>query len=149
MIFFWLRNLQNLPMSNFGKYDFISITLLESEFWRNGILPEEILGEVNFKHSYQLINDSELFCFFELNYYASAGETELVKAYIKMVGEFHIIDTPPLSVEKFTEVNSQAIMFPFIREHLALLTSKAGMVPILLPPVNFVEKAALEKKSEK
>ncbi|MCU0433449.1 MAG: protein-export chaperone SecB [Bacteroidia bacterium] len=135
-------------MSNSGKYDFLSVTLLESEFWRNNFLPDEIIGEVNLNHTHHLVNDTELYCFFELGYFSGSDESEFVKAHIKMVGHFQIIGTPPLSVEKFTEVNSQAIMFPFIREHLASLTLKAGMDPILLPPVNFVEKATLEKRKE-
>ena len=34
------------------------------------------------------------------------------------------------------EKNTVAIMFPFIRSEVTLLTSQPGMTPIVLPPVN-------------
>ena len=46
-----------------------------------------------------------------------------------------------LSIENFSKVNAPAIIFPFVREHLASVSMKAGINPILLPAVNFVKLA--------
>lgn len=35
--------------------------------------------------------------------------------------------------------NTVAIMFPFIRSQVSLMTSQPGMVPIVLPPINVNE----------
>ena len=38
--------------------------------------------------------------------------------------------------ESIINTNTVAIMFPFIRSQVTLLTSQPGMVPIILPPIN-------------
>ncbi len=41
-------------------------------------------------------------------------------------------------IEKVCFVNCAAIIFPYLREHLADLTRRSGLPPFHLPPVNFV-----------
>ncbi len=38
--------------------------------------------------------------------------------------------------ENIINMNTVAIMFPFIRSQVTLLTSQPGMAPIILPPIN-------------
>ena len=38
--------------------------------------------------------------------------------------------------EKIVKTNTVAIMFPFIRSQVTLLTTQPGMNPIVLPPIN-------------
>ena len=38
--------------------------------------------------------------------------------------------------ESIININTVAIMFPFIRSQVTLLTSQPGMTPIILPPIN-------------
>ena len=38
--------------------------------------------------------------------------------------------------ESIINTNTVAIMFPFIRSQVTLLTSQPGMTPIILPPIN-------------
>ena len=38
--------------------------------------------------------------------------------------------------EKIMKSNTVAIMFPFIRSQVTLLTTQPGMAPIVLPPIN-------------
>lgn len=38
--------------------------------------------------------------------------------------------------EKIINANTVAIMFPFIRSQVTLLTTQPGMTPIVLPPIN-------------
>ena len=39
-------------------------------------------------------------------------------------------------VRSLMEVNTVAIMFPFIRSQVSLLTTQPGMTPIIIPPIN-------------
>ena len=39
-------------------------------------------------------------------------------------------------VRSIMETNTVAIMFPFIRSQVSLLTTQPGMTPIILPPIN-------------
>ena len=38
--------------------------------------------------------------------------------------------------ENIVKTNTVAIMFPFIRSQVTLLTTQPGMTPIVLPPIN-------------
>ena len=38
--------------------------------------------------------------------------------------------------ESIIKTNTVAIMFPFIRSQVTLLTTQPGMTPIVLPPIN-------------
>jgi preprotein translocase subunit SecB len=60
-------------------------------------------------------------------------------AEVKMVGVFEKFGDPSFSDEQFTSVNAPAIIFPFIREHIASLALKAGIGTVLLAPVNFTK----------
>lgn len=62
-----------------------------------------------------------------------------VEALIRMVGIFEYNDIPDAMLEEFPKVNAPAIIFPFIREHLMSTSLKAGIKPIILAPVNFVQ----------
>ena len=56
---------------------------------------------------------------------------------VKMAGLFECIgDSSLTDYEDFGSVNG-AIIFPYIREHITNLSLKAGLNPIVLPPVNF------------
>lgn len=48
-------------------------------------------------------------------------------------------------VEPFANINCPAILFPFLRECVADITRRAGLNPLILPTMNFVE---LTKKSK-
>lgn len=41
--------------------------------------------------------------------------------------------------DDFGRINGAAIIFPFVREHIANIALKAGLGSIILPPVNFTE----------
>ena len=61
----------------------------------------------------------------------------------KRNGESEIKDN-----EEFGRVNGAAIIFPFVREHIANIALKAGLGSIILPPVNFT-KVNKDKTSNK
>jgi preprotein translocase subunit SecB len=60
---------------------------------------------------------------------------------VSMRGLFERSGETALTPDQFGKVNGPAILFPFVREHLANLTLRANLPPVLLPPINFVERA--------
>lgn len=55
-----------------------------------------------------------------------------------MVGSFEKTGDSPLNdLDEFGRINGASIIFPFVREHIANLAMKAGLGPVMLPPVNF------------
>jgi preprotein translocase subunit SecB len=55
-------------------------------------------------------------------------------------------------LERLASINCPAIIWPFVRQHLADLTVKAGFSPLLLPVINFValsQKASSLKPARK
>lgn len=65
-------------------------------------------------------------------------DTEQFSFLVKMVGVFECVGESPLKdYEAFGKVNGAAIIFPYIREIISNLSLKAGLGPIVLPPVNF------------
>ena len=76
----------------------------------------------------------------EIKYNQTFNQVEEVSAIIKMVGVFEKYGDSILDLENFGNVNGAAIIFPYIREHLTNLTSKAGLGLIIIPPFNFTKK---------
>ena len=65
-------------------------------------------------------------------------DIEQVTIKVKMVGTFETDGTlKEDEFQKFGRINGGAIIFPYIREHISNLSVKAGVGPIILPPVNF------------
>ena len=58
--------------------------------------------------------------------------------YVKVVASanFSINNDDAELVKTIMETNTVAIMFPFIRSQVSLLTTQPGMTPIVLPPIN-------------
>lgn len=56
--------------------------------------------------------------------------------FIKATAKF-IFESDSYEIEdKIIKNNTTAIMFPFLRSQVSLLTTQPGMSPILLPPIN-------------
>lgn len=128
---------------NKSGYQFLSVVLLESQFKRIPKVSTDtklITAEININHKNQ-IQDSLINVILELSFKAinkDLGITE-IEAKIVMVGKFIQSGTPELPKKKFAQHNAPAILFPYLREHLSNLSLRAGIPPIILPPVNFVE----------
>lgn len=73
-------------------------------------------------------------------YFASK---EQVRISVKMAGMFECVgDTQIPDYKEFGRVNAAAIIFPYIREHISSLSLKAGLAPLILPPINFAKQQA-------
>ena len=74
------------------------------------------------------------------------GETKQVEVSVKMVGVFRKEGETEISdLESFGHINGAAIIFPYIREHITTLSLKAGLNPLIIPPVNFTKREYLQK----
>ncbi len=71
---------------------------------------------------------------------------EVATSVIVAYGVFTKADpNHPLPLKRFASMNANAIMYPFVREHLFSMTLKAGMKAVMLPSVNFVAWAEKAK----
>jgi len=52
---------------------------------------------------------------------------------------FENVLSDPADITRIAEMNCASILFPFAREAVAEITRRAGIGPMLLQPVNFVE----------
>lgn len=69
------------------------------------------------------------------------GENAPIAINVEMGSLFRFNHKPETAIElaRLAEVNCAAILFPFVREVVADITRRAGLPPLLLDPVNFIE----------
>lgn len=136
-----------------AQFSIGNIVLLESNFSRNAVF--KVLENPKVEH------DSEI----ELNYSNLKAERfavvlqykfkvlyngeVILTSDIKYSGEFKAEGELKESViESFANINAPAILYPFIRENIASLTSKAMVGSIIIPPVNFIKLYEEKKKQD-
>jgi preprotein translocase subunit SecB len=67
-------------------------------------------------------------------------EREVISIEVTSTGVFQRHGESPLDEETFKKVNAPAIIYPFVREHIATVAVKSGIGSLLLPPINFTVK---------
>jgi len=118
-----------------------NIILAESSFSRI----KNVIFEGNIENNLQIhtevdVNEKVITVAEEAIVVQKFQDMEQVNIKIKMVGVFECIgDSQLTNFEEFGNVNGAAILFPYIREHVTNLSLKAGIDPIILPPVNFTK----------
>jgi preprotein translocase subunit SecB len=86
------------------------------------------------------LQEKEMFVFLTVTLTQKNEERTLVEIKVTNAGHFETDEI--LSEDKkeaFCSINAPAIIFPFIREIIVSLSVKAGLDPILIQPINFVE----------
>jgi preprotein translocase subunit SecB len=59
------------------------------------------------------------------------------RIFISIAGYFTVENDDSLkNLEKFSDIQAPALIFPFVREFVADLTMRTGYPPLLLPPIN-------------
>lgn len=120
-----------------------NLILLESEFKRvvNVTFDDEkVIQNINVDVNVN-VKENVVFVSEKVDYTQTLNEIEEVSCKIVMAGVFEKIGESNLKdLEQFGHVNGAAIIFPYIREHLSNIASKAGLGLIILPPVNFTTK---------
>ena len=107
------------------------IEIMESKFKKKeGALDNLELG-VQIDHSLNKIGDNK----FELILTTKVSDQD-EKIYIWVKGRA-IFSTQQENID-FFEKNAIAILFPYIRSYISILTTQPGMSPVLLPAMNIV-----------
>lgn len=126
------------------KFSLENIVTLESSFQRDAVLPDaydENAAEISIRMS-TTREDEMCHVYLETDYEQTTNEQTFVKGRVMMLGYFKMTgDMPEETIRMFCDVNAPAILFPFMREAFASASVKAGLRPVLLQPVNFVEMA--------
>ena len=123
-------------------YKIQNIILLESTFQRKPDINFDgtpFINQIDIqKESYDIENDENKFGVnLTINFDAHQDGEISFQIKVKMAGVYEKQGETALSTESFKEINAPAIIYPFIREHVASLTLKAGIGNVLLPSVNF------------
>ncbi|MCC8050015.1 MAG: protein-export chaperone SecB [Clostridiales bacterium] len=59
-----------------------------------------------------------------------------LKVFVSSKAKFIFTSDPGDMRDKVVKNNTVAIMFPFVRSQITLLTSQPGMQPVIIPPIN-------------
>lgn len=132
------------------KFKLLNIILIESSFKREPQIDfdnQDLHNNINIDVQNSTENSNILYVTVIMDFDTSVDNKKFISSKIKMLGVFEFGEKLPLSLDSFANINAPAIIFPFIREHLSNVSMKAGIQPILLPPINFV-KLAEDKKKE-
>jgi len=134
---------------NNKTYKLKSLSLIESNFRREAEIDFSIVieNEIDIDIQHTIISNDVIITL-QVDLIGKYKRKKLFRFTTKYLGVFEIGNEEILPVEKFVEANGPAIIYPFIREHIAGTSLKAGMKPVLLPPVNFI-KLSLDNKAKK
>ncbi len=116
-----------------------AIILAEQNFKRKPNIPDTSRIDFNISVD-KSVNEAEkkgqLHMKAELKLISDADEVVL-NLNATFIGFFSVDeDAPNMELDKFLENNAPAIIFPYIREHIGAVTQKAGIKPLILPPLN-------------
>lgn len=137
-------------------YRILNIALAESRFKREPLVSTET-GESEQDSTvsveYQISPEGTQLLVTETFDYTKHrdGQNEFT-AMIQMIGHFERVAEAEQegipTVENFAKINAPAILYPYIREHLASLTSKAAVGTVILPPYNFMPVFPQDNQAE-
>ena len=127
-------------------YKILNLALLESHFERASTITfdlEKVTRESETSIDIQKISDEQVVVTETLTFSQTFEGTTEFSVKIKMIGVFEKQGQTDLSIDDFARINAPAIIYPYIREHLSSLTTKAAVGTILLAPYNFIIKASV------
>jgi preprotein translocase subunit SecB len=123
------------------------VILNRSEFTRNIKIEAKNELAISFECKNSLMNnDSLLQCELTAEIIEKNGNFKLI---CSMIGVFSEIESSKnMELKGFAENNAPGLVFPYLREHITSITSKAGLQPIILPPVNIIAMVKKAKEIE-
>lgn len=93
--------------------------------------------EVQFRHEAKGFDNG----FFEANLTvtakATSGDNTLFLVELTQAGIFQIENMPEEELEPLLGIGCPSILFPYLREAVSDLTTRAGFPPLVLQPINF------------
>lgn len=118
-----------------------NIILIDSFFSRINTVDFKNPGKTTFNIQTDVaVNGSNVNVSEEVDLIQEIDDKEQFKFRVKMVGLFERIGSSEIDLETFGKINGAAIIFPYIREHITAISLKAGLGPLILPPVNFAKQ---------
>lgn len=113
---------------------FDTIFLKEMHFKREPNINSNQLN-IDFKATVNLTADKNQL-FYELGCDVS-DKNHVFTLHCTMVGAFSVIEgSQNMDLEKFAEYNAPALIMPYIREIVTTTTIRAGLNPVIFPPIN-------------
>jgi preprotein translocase subunit SecB len=129
------------------QFELISIVNVESFFKRDYAIDdnyENVVSDVDMNVTSN-IGDESIGVFLTVTLKQHFEGTNNIEAKIVTAGLFKQKGEHSQQViDSFCNINAPAIIFPFVREAIANLSMKAGIQPILIQPVNFIELSRKE-----
>lgn len=128
-------------MKEEGKSSYIihNILLGESNFKRLDALRNESVNHLITADVGNNIDGNKINCILKVSieskYEDDTTEAEFSVTY---VGLFEKTGDAKVTLETFAKVNGPAIMYGYIREHIANLSLKGGLKVIHIPPIDFL-----------
>lgn len=104
-------------------------------FWRSGdnISMKDL--QVNFTKSYAF-NEACDCCLVRLGCHLHDEADSVFKLEISIAGDFLCTENDPERRDILLRKNTLAILFPYIRSQISIVTAQPEMTPIVLPPIN-------------
>lgn len=100
------------------------------EFFREGNFPTKI--QPNFDVKFDYINEDRI----KVSLSCSADSDEGFELFVSLVGDFSIEGNVNVNKKELLEKNTTAILFPYLRSEMTLLTTQPNMPVLNIPPIN-------------
>lgn len=105
------------------------------EFWRtDSLIGEEELG-VTFQRKYEF-SENRTACKVMLKCLIHDREEKKLHLEMGIVGVFSCYEAPTEHRETLLTKNTLAILFPYLRSQVSIVTAQPNLTPIILPPMN-------------
>ena len=91
--------------------------------------------DISFKHEME-INDKKYDVILSTSI---SNNDKTLNLFIELIGTFYFDDTIAIDdklKDSLIKKNAVAILFPYMRSQITLLTSQPDMTPVILPPIN-------------
>ena len=90
---------------------------------------------LQFTRSYDF-NTDHTNCMVKLGCHIKDPEKKRIGLDVTICGVFACSDEPLARRDELLKKNTLAILFPYLRSQVSLVTTQPGLAPIVLPPVN-------------
>lgn len=122
----------------------IAIMLVDSKFTRYPEVSQSIKTDLRFEYTYSCFNEGKGQGELSLKTTGTNSENNNIayEAEIRYVGIFQVDQhAENMLIDEFLKSYAPAHIFPYLREFLSSLSSRAGLPTIILPPLNILALA--------
>ena len=128
-----------------------TVVLTESEFKRYPQVDKNVSLNCEFSYRKELINDKNGQAFLTacITGANKANDEIAFEISCTFAGKYRIDKEPNMEMQKFLDEYAPAHLFPYIREYINSISMRAGIPPVILPPLNILVLLKLDKKITK